>query len=414
MFERIVDLRELLLFWAKSEESGQEPAFHPVLYHLIDVAAAAEAILEMEASRIKGLAEHLSVDAAALSTVMIRLVALHDIGKFSRAFQAKRPDLWPSPLGAIERRPPDIPHTDIGFQLLTHDDFEIYPLVATMLPAWRRALVMRLVAAVAGHHGEPADERPQFDSSRVIGASCALAARTACQEMLRLWEVPVLARLNEHDVAMLSWALAGLTVLADWIGSNRKWFPSVSPGLSLLDYLNTHARPRAHHAIRDAGLLPVTPAHFTEFRQLFPAIDRPTPVQNLAQHLSLPRGPVLVLVEDATGSGKTEASLFLAHRLMRDGGSHGLYIALPTMATANAMYSRLQTAYRSLFNLAEVPSLVLAHGRRRLHPGFHDSILAPCRTREAQGKRRYGPVRPLPATCRLTGAPTMRSAPESI
>jgi CRISPR-associated endonuclease/helicase Cas3 len=60
---------------------------------------------------------------------------------------------------------------------------------------------------------------------------------------------------------------------------------------------------------------------------------------------------------------------------MRDRGSHGLYIALPTMATANAMYSRLQTAYRSLFNLAEIPSLVLAHGRRRLHPGFRDSIL---------------------------------------
>jgi CRISPR-associated endonuclease/helicase Cas3 len=128
-----VNLNELLLFWAKSGESGQEPAFHPILYHLIDVAAAAEAILEMEGSRIKRFAEHLHVDAAALSTVMIRLVALHDIGKFSRAFQAKRPDLWPSPLGAIEPRPPDIPHTDIGFQLLTHDDFDIFPLIAPML-----------------------------------------------------------------------------------------------------------------------------------------------------------------------------------------------------------------------------------------------------------------------------------------
>jgi CRISPR-associated endonuclease/helicase Cas3 len=89
-----VNRNELLLFWAKSEEAGQEPAFHPILYHLIDVAAAAEAILEMEVCRIKRLAKHLQVEAAALSTVMIRLVALHDIGKFSRAFQAKRLDLW--------------------------------------------------------------------------------------------------------------------------------------------------------------------------------------------------------------------------------------------------------------------------------------------------------------------------------
>jgi hypothetical protein len=102
------------MFWAKSGESGQEPAFHPILDHLIDVAAAAEAILEMEVNQIKRFAEHLHVDAIALSTVMIRLVALHDIGKFSRAFQAKRPDLWPLPLGAIEPRAPDIPHTDIA------------------------------------------------------------------------------------------------------------------------------------------------------------------------------------------------------------------------------------------------------------------------------------------------------------
>jgi CRISPR-associated endonuclease/helicase Cas3 len=370
-----MNLLELLLFWAKSEGSEQEPPFHPILYHLIDVAAAAEAILQTETSRIKRIAARLHVDPAALSTVMIRLIALHDIGKFSRAFQAKRPDLWPSILGAIEPRAPDIPHTDIGFQLLTHDNFEIYPMVASMLPAWRRALAMRLVAAVSGHHGEPADETPRFDSLHVIGPCCAVAARTASEEMLRLWEPPVLTRLGERDVAILSWALAGLTVLADWIGSNRKWFPSVAPGPSLLDYLNDHARPNAHRAVQDAGLHHVPPAPFTEFRELFPAIDKPTPVQDFAQHVSLPRGPVLVLVEDATSSGKTEASLFLAHRLMKDRGSHGLYIALPTMATANAMFSRLQTAYRSLFNMAEVPSLVLAHGRRRLHPGFRDSIL---------------------------------------
>jgi CRISPR-associated endonuclease/helicase Cas3 len=73
-----MNLNELLLFWAKSGESGREPAFHPILYHLVDVAAAAEAIVEIEVSRVKGFAEHLHVDAAALSTVMIRLVALHD------------------------------------------------------------------------------------------------------------------------------------------------------------------------------------------------------------------------------------------------------------------------------------------------------------------------------------------------
>src|SRR5437870_4086298 len=68
-----------------------------------------EAILEVEASRVQRMAEHLGVDAAALTQVMVRLVALHDIGKFSLAFQTKRRDLWPVCLGPIEPRPPDVP-----------------------------------------------------------------------------------------------------------------------------------------------------------------------------------------------------------------------------------------------------------------------------------------------------------------
>ena len=45
------------------------------------------------------------------------------------------------------------------------------------------------------------------------------------------------------------------------------------------------------------------------------------------------------------------------------------------MATANAMYERLATIYQKLFAEGGLPSLVLAHGKRKLHPGFSSSIL---------------------------------------
>ena len=85
-------------------------------------------------------------------------------------------------------------------------------------------------------------------------------------------------------------------------------------------------------------------------------------------------GPALFLIEDETGSGKTEAALMLAHRLMASDAADGLYVALPTMATANAMFDRLADAYRRLFARGTEPSLALAHGARDMHAGFRDAM----------------------------------------
>jgi CRISPR-associated endonuclease/helicase Cas3 len=60
---------------------------------------------------------------------------------------------------------------------------------------------------------------------------------------------------------------------------------------------------------------------------------------------------------------------------MASGRGDGLFFALPTMATADAMYRRLGDAYGRLFAHNTRPSLVLAHSRRSLHSGFTASIL---------------------------------------
>ena len=55
---------------------------------------------------------------------------------------------------------------------------------------------------------------------------------------------------------------------------------------------------------------------------------------------------------------------------MQAGKAKGLYVALPTMATANAMFTRLSSSYRRLFQGTHQPSIVLTHGRRNLFAGF--------------------------------------------
>jgi CRISPR-associated endonuclease/helicase Cas3 len=59
---------------------------------------------------------------------------------------------------------------------------------------------------------------------------------------------------------------------------------------------------------------------------------------------------------------------------MQAGLAHGLYFALPSMATANQMYQRVGAVYRRLYTEDSQPSLILAHGARDLVDGFRDSV----------------------------------------
>ena len=102
------------------------------------------------------------------------------------------------------------------------------------------------------------------------------------------------------------------------------------------------------------------------------AAAHPRPMQKLAEEAPLKDGAQLFILEDTTGAGKTEAAIMLAARMMEAGKGEGLYFALPTMATANAMYGRLAGTYQKLFetSASEDLSLVLAHGRSNLSEAF--------------------------------------------
>ncbi len=52
------------------------------------------------------------------------------------------------------------------------------------------------------------------------------------------------------------------------------------------------------------------------------------------------KGPAILLVEAPMGEGKTEAAFYAHFELQRRFGHRGLYVALPTKATGNAMFKR--------------------------------------------------------------------------
>ena len=68
----------------------------------------------------------------------------------------------------------------------------------------------------------------------------------------------------------------------------------------------------------------------------------------------------MTLIEAPTGSGKTEAALAYASRLLAAGLAESVIFALPTQATANAMLTRLEQVAGILFPGAANVSLPTA------------------------------------------------------
>ena len=148
--------------------------------------------------------------------------------------------------------------------------------------------------------------------------------------------------------------------------------------MSLAEYWHNVALPQAKHALNETGICTVESVCSTmTFTRLFPSIAEPTPLQHHVASCPIAGDPQLFILEDVTGSGKTEAALLLAGRLMASGRGDGLFMALPTMATSNAMYERLTSVYRSLYSDEATPSLVLAHAARHLSAPFMASVAGP-------------------------------------
>lgn len=334
---------------------------HPLAAHALDVAAVATLLHPRS----------LDIDLRVLGF----LIALHDVGKMSRPFQGKDTRFWPALLGPAPATPPAGPtHDAIGLHLLRD---VLGDALRPVLPGWRDGHSSRLWRALAGHHGRPPVEDFGRPLPSVLCDLCRAAAIDFVRAMHDVFRPPPLPRpAAEHDIARLAWQLAGVTTLADWIGSRQAWFPYVAAEAVAepAAYFWNRALPQAFAALTAAGLAPAPPAPFHGVRHLFPAVTVASPVQEWAQTVVLPAGPMLAVIEDVTGSGKTEAAVTLAHRLLAAGRATGLYVGLPTTATANAMFGRLARAYRALFAATTRPSLALAHGRADLDPQFRAAI----------------------------------------
>ncbi|SKA02443.1 CRISPR-associated helicase, Cas3 family [Marinactinospora thermotolerans DSM 45154] len=377
--------------WAKHDRDSD--GWLPLWRHMADSAGVAgllwdewvpEQIRRLVAGALPGGAD----DARRLA---VWLAATHDAGKATPAFACQVEHLADGMRAAglpmpLEKQIADrrlAPHGLAGQLLIQRWLVERH--------GWSRPATTQFAVVAGGHHGVPPEdtdirdlrEHPALlcdpdgpEAWRAVQDELLDAAAEACGVASRLadWRGVKLPQ----PVQVL---LTALVIIADWIASNPELFPYF-PGERRTDpeRLDTAWRmldlPRPWVA-EDTG---EDPGALFASRFDLPAGARVHPVQAEAVRVArtMPR-PGLMIVEAPMGEGKTEAALAAAEILAARSGAGGCFVALPTMATGNAMFPRLLAWLERLPDAragAGAHSVFLAHSKAALNERFTELVRA--------------------------------------
>lgn len=358
------------LLWAKTSKDRQQT--HPLVCHLIDVGQAALALwklaftdsLRHQIATLMGLED----DPDSAGRTLAFWIALHDLGKASPAFQR----MHQPAIRILEDAQLSFPQ-QIGTQRVWHATITAVTLAdllsSTLNPRSRK----KIAEALGGHHGSwPSAQvlEDYRDVERLVGNRGWQNVRAELVNVLQvLFHPSEFCKLSVDQAEFNSFLtlFSGMTTVADWIGSMEEYF-------SYIDILPIDVEKYAEQAAENAQLA-LKELHWTEwqppqkaasFVELFPYLtDGPSPMQQavirLAEQLTQ---PALVIIEAPTGSGKTEAALYLADCWAYGLQQRGLYVAMPTLATSNQMFSRvsefLERRYPNQFN---TPLLIHSQAR---------------------------------------------------
>lgn len=393
--------------WGKTNQTDCTQ-WLPLYVHLVDSLNMAAKLWDQwvpQGTRDM-FARNMHGDVTLARKVCLLLAGLHDIGKATPVFQSKPVNhtlnqsmAWmpeshglPMPAGLADHGKPT--HTVAGQAIMeTH----------LKKLGWAKGIRQSYASIIGAHHGTPPTAEAVREARSAypqrMGWSPELEPqwRAAQNELIAM--IVKLSGLSDDDLAVLSATmlepqseslLCGIVIMADWMASNSEpdMFPLVpvngalAPadpyGIQTVSALSS----RADRAWRNLGFPSPWAAEQPEtsktsddlenwFSQRFqlPAHATIRPVQKEAVRLAMTTPhPGLMLIEAPMGEGKTEAALAAAELLAGRSHRGGVCLALPTMATTDAMYHRVQQWLDRL--PGEGKTVWLAHGKAMLNREF--------------------------------------------
>ncbi len=234
--------------------------------------------------------------------------ATHDIGKVSPTFYNKLHDACGLPL---------LPRINDKLEKNWGGHAGVSQVTAKALQA------PEYIPEILGqHHGFSPNVVGKSAQGENFGGDTWQAERQKLVEALQEALQESWPQVENYATARL---LAGLTSVADWIGSGLHF-----------DNPTTEWQPRITQALDEAGFVSPEYKKNLSFEQVFGFSPRQAQSLLFEQVVQ----PGVYVLEAPMGLGKTEAALYAAYQLLSNGQASGIYFALPTQLTSNKIYDR--------------------------------------------------------------------------
>ena len=371
--------------WAKTGTREAPNLWGALIVHLADTAQVARLLWRhwLATSTRDYICCQMGLDNNQAQTVLSWVACVHDIGKATPSFESKVPERAEAVreagllMGANAER---LQHAYLGEILfqewLVHHGVD-------------EGLAESLAVLVGAHHGvnSSEDDLSRIRTRNKINCVGCLGnvAWSVVQDELLVWafeqtgmqdQKAYLAHGNIPPAAQV--LLIGLVIMADWIASNVDLFPLEShyDGWA-------HCQKRANsawnqlHLPRPIRIESVPYDDEAMFHGRFPGLPNDAEL-HATQKMVMDSArqmdePGLVIVEEQMGGGKTEAAAMAAEILLQKFGGSGVAFLLPTQATSNAMFARMQNwlqCFIAAQHLDYSQDIHLLHGKAALNQDF--------------------------------------------
>ena len=370
--------------WAKKNVQDGQPMWLPLIVHLMDTKNVIGWLYNhwIEDGQREVMRENFDSEEELLKFVRF-LGAVHDIGKATPAFQTKKSYIRDDELDdylvrrLVESGLDGLDSVELGNRRESPHNLA----GEALLYNWR--VSEEICAIIGGHHGKPFnfwDVRNQIedytsnyfqdDNDRNLREKWSDIQKFILDEALNASGYDSLSNLPDKIGQPQAVLFEGLLIMADWLSSSEYigdnlMFPLINIEDSAVD---VDLDSRYHSAIMNWNRDDMVQfMHVSNVESNYEKRwgFKPRNVQHImSDAIGRLIDPGIIVIEAPMGIGKTEIALTAAEQLGYSSGRDGLYIGLPTQATTNAMFDRVN---EWLENIAEEEnehvSIKLMHGK---------------------------------------------------